>query len=119
MGKLSTTCFTLLALRLMLYILTTFTMETPQQMPTFGVFFVTFNYPRSFNLSECTITFSIIPVRSVWSNMRRFLRWQRYLILWIIMVNGDVNHTNLPVLSAHHSLTINTDPMLPPLTRRG
>ena len=29
------------------------------------------------------------------------------------------NHTHLPALSAHHSLSINTDPMPPPLTRRG
>ena len=61
-GKFYTTFFALLALRLTPDILATFTMETPQQTPTFGVFFVTFNHPRSFNLSEYTITFSITPV---------------------------------------------------------
>ena len=93
MEKFYTTFFALPTLRPMSDILTTFTIKTRQQTPTFGVFFVTFNHPRSFNLSEYTITFSIIPVRSVWSNMRRFLRLHRYLILWIIMVNGDVRIT--------------------------
>ena len=61
MEKFFTTFFALLALRLLSDILTTFTIRNTLTNADFaGVFFVTFNHPRSFNLFGYTIIFSII-----------------------------------------------------------
>ena len=58
--RLSLSSLTLLALRSMPDILSTFTMQAPQQMQIFEVFSVMFIHPCSLNLFEYAQVFTLI-----------------------------------------------------------